>query len=147
MLDPIDVPRPVITYVGRQLHLDSSTSLLRYLERKQTRHAHCAEIRKVYGYHDFSDPAWRFRLSHWLYARTWLNYFAVPASLRYLRRFVMRLKRIWHNILRRRSQKDRFSWVRLSRLTEKYWPNLEIRHPRPGQRVAVNSTRGRSLVP
>ena len=47
LLDPIDVPRPVITYVGRQLHLDSSTSLLRYLERKQTRHAHCAEIRKV----------------------------------------------------------------------------------------------------
>ena len=72
LLDPIDVPRPVITYVGRQLHLDSSTSLLRYLERKQTRHAHCAEIRKVYGYHDFSDPAWRFRLSRWLYARTWL---------------------------------------------------------------------------
>ena len=70
--NPIDVPRPVVTYVGRQLHLDSSTSLLRYLERKQTRHAHCAEIRKVYGYHDFSDPAWRFRLSRWLYARTWL---------------------------------------------------------------------------
>ena len=45
--NPIDVPRPVITYVGRQLHLDSSTSLLRYLERKQTRHAHCAEIRTV----------------------------------------------------------------------------------------------------
>ena len=70
--NPIDVPRPVVTYVGRQLHLDPSTSLLRYLERKQTRHAHCAEIRKVYGYHDFSDPAWRFRLSRWLYARTWL---------------------------------------------------------------------------
>ena len=62
----------MVTYVGRQLHLDSSTSLLHYLERKQTRHAHCAEIRKVYGYHDFSDPAWRFRLSRWLYARTWL---------------------------------------------------------------------------
>ena len=27
--NPIDVPRPVVTYVGRQLHLDSSTSLLR----------------------------------------------------------------------------------------------------------------------
>ena len=71
--NPVDVPRPVITYVGRQLDLDPSTSLLRYLERKQTRHAHCAEIRKVYGYHDFSDPVWRFRLSRWLYARTWLS--------------------------------------------------------------------------
>ena len=71
--NPVDVPRPVITYVGRQLDLDPSTSLLRYLERKQTRHAHCAEIQKVYGYHDFSDPVWRFRLSRWLYARTWLS--------------------------------------------------------------------------
>ena len=77
----------------------------------------------------------------------WLNYFAVPASFRYLRRFVMRLKRIWHKIVRRRSQKDRFSWGRLSRLTEAYWPKLEIRHPWPGQRFAVNSTQGRSLVP
>ena len=94
-------------------------------------------------HHDVEDVA------EWLrkVVNGWLNYFAVPASLRYLRRFVMRLKRIWHNILRRRSQKDRFSWVRLSRLTEKYWPKLEIRHPWPGQRVAVNSTRGRSLVP
>ena len=94
-------------------------------------------------HHDVEDVA------EWLrkVVNGWLNYFAVPASLRYLRRFVMRLKRIWHNILRRRSQKDRFSWVRLSRLTEKYWPKLKIRHPWPGQRVAVNSTRGRSLVP
>ena len=76
----------------------------------------------------------------------WLNYFAVPNSSRYLRRFVMRLQRIWHHVLRRRSQKDRFSWVRLSRLTRMYWPKLEIRHPWPEQRFAVNSTRGRSPV-
>ena len=77
----------------------------------------------------------------------WLNYFAVPNSFRYLRRFVLRLKRIWHHVLRRRSQKDRFSWVRLSRLAEKYWPKLGIRHPWPGQRIVVYSTRGRSPVP
>lgn len=71
--NPIDVPRPVIAYVSRQLQLDPSTSLPRYLERKQTRHAHCAEIQKVYGYRDFHDAAWRFRLSRWLYARTWLT--------------------------------------------------------------------------
>ena len=71
--NPIDVPRSVIAYVGHQLHLDPSTSLDRYLERKQTRRAHCAEIRKMYDYHDFHDAAWRFRLSHWLYVRTWLT--------------------------------------------------------------------------
>ena len=30
------------------------------------------------------------------------------------------------NWLRRRSQKDRFSWVRLSRLTKMYWPTLAV---------------------
>ena len=64
--NPIDVPRPVIAYVGRQLQLDPSTSLPRYLECKQTRHAHCTEIQRLYGYHDFHDAAWRFRLSRWL---------------------------------------------------------------------------------
>ena len=94
-------------------------------------------------HHDVEDVA------QWLgkVVNGWLNYFAVPNSTRYLRRFVLRLKRIWHHTLRRRSQKDRFSWVRLSQLTEKYWPKLEIRHPWPGQRIAVNSTRGRSPVP
>ena len=43
----------------------------------------------------------------------WLNYFAVPNSSRYLRRFVLHLKRVWHHILCRRSQKDRFSRVQL----------------------------------
>jgi len=55
--NPIDVPGPVIAYVGRQLQLDPSASLPRYLERKQTRHAHCAEIQKVYGYRDFHEAA------------------------------------------------------------------------------------------
>ena len=61
-------------------------------------------------HHDVEDVA------QWLgkVVNGWLNYFAVPNSTRYLRRFVLRLKRIWHHTLRRRSQKDRFSWVRLS---------------------------------
>ena len=101
------------------------------------------EVLRRRMHHDVEDVA------QWIgkVLNGWLNYFAVPNSLRYLRRFVIRLKRIWHHILRRRSQKDRFSWVRLSRLTEMYWPKLEIRHPWPGQRIAVVSTRGRSPVP
>ena len=42
----------------------------------------------------------------------WLNYYAVPTAYRYLRRFVLRLTRMWLYILRRRSQKDRFKWAR-----------------------------------
>ena len=68
----------------------------------------------------------------------WLNYFAVPTSYRYLGRFVQRLKVLWLRTLRRRSQKDRYSRDRMERLTAKYWPTLEIRHPWPSQRFAVN---------
>ncbi len=68
----------------------------------------------------------------------WLNYFAVPTSSRYLGRFVQRLKVLWLRTLRRRSQKDRYSGDRMERLTAKYWPTLEIRHPWPSQRFAVN---------
>ena len=69
----------------------------------------------------------------------WLNYYAVPTSYQYLHRFVRRLKQLWLKVLRRRSQKDRFTMVGINRLTEKYWPKLEIRHPWPDQRFAVNS--------
>ena len=67
----------------------------------------------------------------------WLNYFAVPTSARFLYRFLLRLKRLWFKTLRRRSQKDRFSWAQVDTLTTKYWPKLEIRHPWPDQRLAV----------
>ena len=101
------------------------------------------EVLRRRMHHDVVDTA------RWLgkVVNGWLNYFAVPTSSRYLRRFVIRLKRMWHKILRRRSQKDRFSWARLSRLTETHWPKLKIRHPWPDQRFAVNSTQGRSPVP
>ena len=77
----------------------------------------------------------------------WLNYYAVPTSFLFLSRFVDRLQRLWLKSLRRRSQKDRYQWTSLARLTATYWPRLEIRHPWPDQRFAVNSTRGRSPVP
>lgn len=48
----------------------------------------------------------------------WLNYYAVPTSYRYLRRFAERLKRVWLRILRRRSQKDRYRWGRLEALCD-----------------------------
>ena len=81
----------------------------------------------------------------------WLNYFAVPTSTLYLRRFVERLKRLWLKVLRRRSQKDRFSLDQIKILVEKHWPRPLIRHPWPDQRLAVSvshgGTRGRSRMP
>ena len=81
----------------------------------------------------------------------WLNYYAVPGSIRHLYRFVRRLTRMWLALLRRRSQKDRAKWTSVVRLTERYWPRVEIRHPWPDQRLAVNArreaTQGRSRMP
>ena len=81
----------------------------------------------------------------------WLNYYAVPTSSRFLCRFLLRLKRLWLSILRRRSQKDHFTWASIARVTARHWPKLEIRHPWPDQRLAVSATggatRGRSRMP
>ncbi len=77
----------------------------------------------------------------------WLNYYAVPTSFRYLARFVARLKRLWLKAIRRRSQRDRFGWHDLERMTVRFWPKLTIRHPWPSQRLAVNATLGRSRMP
>ena len=61
----------------------------------------------------------------------WYNYFAVPTSYPYLKRFEQRLKREWMTTLRRRSQKDRFPWERLDVLCESLWPELRVLHDCP----------------
>jgi integrase len=71
--NPIEVPTIVIDHVARQLGIDDVSCLSRYMERKQTRHDHRAEIRDLYGYRDFGEPPWPFRLSRWLFLRAWLG--------------------------------------------------------------------------
>ena len=43
----------------------------------------------------------------------WLRYYAVSMSSRFQRLFIYILKWIWLKALRRRLQRDRFSWQRL----------------------------------
>ena len=89
----------------------------------------------------------KLALAQWL-ARVingWLNYYAVPGSSKALSKFVYVVKRLFMRTLRRRSQKDRTSWLSLGRLTNALWPAPTIRHPWPDQRLAVK-TRGRSPV-
>ena len=73
----------------------------------------------------------------------WLNYYAVPGTLHGLRKFVSAVKRLLLRTMRRRSQKDRFSWPALERLISFHWPKPTIRHLWPNQRLNIN-TRGRS---
>ena len=66
---------------------------------------------------------------------------AVPGSGRFIRAFHRRLQRLWMRALRRRSQRARFSWKRLERMTEILWPRASIRHPWPDQRFTVKHPR------
>lgn len=73
LTDPTDVPLGVISFIAKQIGINDVTSLHKYLERKQTRYAHCIEIQQRYGYVEFNTSPWKFRLIRLLYERAWLN--------------------------------------------------------------------------
>jgi len=77
--------------------------------------------------------------------RGWLQYYAVPTSYRYLRKFAEQLKRRWMRVLRRRSQKDHFQWEQLEALVDRFWPRVRIVHPWPDRRYRV-TTQGKSRM-
>ena len=95
------------------------------------------EVLRRRMHHDLHEVArWLGRV-----VNGWLNYFAVPTSSLQLEQFVRALQRIWMKVLRRRSQRGRFSWKRLQVLVDRYWPKPRIRHPWPGARFAVKYPR------
>ena len=83
----------------------------------------------------------RHKVAQWLgwVIKGWLNYYAVPGTSRIFKNFVWEVKRLLIRTLRRRSQKDRYSWPALERLVSFHWPNPTIRHPWPNKRLTVNT--------
>jgi RNA-directed DNA polymerase len=69
------------------------------------------------------------------------EYYAVPTNFRALQAFLYRVNDLWRWTLRRRSQKGRVSWERVTKLSADYLPRPRIRHPWPGARFAVNHPR------
>ena len=69
--------------------------------------------------------------------RGFFAYQAVPTNGPALRAFYYYVKRIWLRTLRRRSQKDRFSWQRMHGLAADWLPQPRILHPYPDKRFAV----------
>jgi hypothetical protein len=55
--------------VAAQLGIHDVACLADYAARPATAWEHAAEIRRQYGYRDFTDPAESFRLMRWLYTR------------------------------------------------------------------------------
>jgi RNA-directed DNA polymerase len=78
--------------------------------------------------------------------RGYFAYHAVPTNSAALRAFRYYVERLWLRTLRRRSQKDRFSWERMIRLANDFLPQPRILHPWPNVRFAV-TTQGGSRMP
>jgi len=74
-----------------------------------------------------------------------LAYYAVPGNGRAINAFRVQIGRHWLRALRRRSQRYRLSWERMTRLIARWLPPVSVVHPYPEARFAVR-TQGRSPV-
>jgi RNA-directed DNA polymerase len=68
-------------------------------------------------------------------------YHAVPTNGRAIAAFRYHVTNLWRRSLRRRSQQDRLTWERITRLAHAWLPLPRILHPWPNQRFAVKHPR------
>src|SRR5262249_13338030 len=78
--------------------------------------------------------------------RGYFVYHAVPTNFSALSAFRYHVTRLWLRTLRRRSQKDNFTWARMAKLAHDFLPQPKILHPWPSVRFAV-TTQGGSRMP
>jgi group II intron reverse transcriptase/maturase len=71
----------------------------------------------------------------------YFNYHAVPGNLSRLCIFRNRVIRLWRWALRRRGQKRRPNWARMSRLAQRWLPVPRALHPYPAARFAAHHPR------
>jgi RNA-directed DNA polymerase len=68
-------------------------------------------------------------------------YHAVPTNQRALSAFRYHVVELWRKSLRRRSQKTKLTWERMTQLVNDWLPIPRILHPWPNQRFAVKHPR------
>ena len=73
-------------------------------------------------------------------------YHAVPTNAHALGAYRHHVLDLWRRSLKRRSQKDSTTWVRMDRLATEWLPPPHVLHPWPEDRLIVK-TRGRSRMP
>jgi group II intron reverse transcriptase/maturase len=78
--------------------------------------------------------------------RGYFAYHAVPTNFPALSALRYYVTRLWLRTLRRRSQKDNFTWERIIKLANDFLPQPKILHPWPIVRFAV-TTQGGSRMP
>jgi group II intron reverse transcriptase/maturase len=80
---------------------------------------------------------------HWLrrVVSGFFNYHAVPTNGRALVAFRNHVETLWQRSLRRRSQRDKTTWLRTKKLAEDWLPKPRTLHPWPEKRFAVRHPR------
>jgi RNA-directed DNA polymerase len=73
--------------------------------------------------------------------RGYFAYFAVPTNSRMLSAFRAHIAERWFRSLRRRSQRHRMCWDRMSRLIDRFLPPVRVLHPWPDKRFRVSHSR------
>ena len=73
--------------------------------------------------------------------RGYFNYHAVPTNGQAMVVFRHHVTDLWRRTLRRRSQRDRMTWERMTRLVDDWLPKPLILHPWPSDRFAVTHPR------
>ena len=109
--------------VKRITRCDRMRAKLREIKEELRRRMHCPIP---------EQGAWIRRV-----VRGFFAYHAVPTNGAALTAFYYHVKRIWLRTLRRRSQKDRFSWQRMDSIAADWLPQPRILHPYPDRRFAV----------
>jgi len=77
--------------------------------------------------------------------RGYFQYHAIPGNWKVLGAFRTQVTRMWYKTLRRRSQKSRLNWGRMTKIADAVLPPARILHPWPEQRFAA-TIQGRSPV-
>ena len=68
-----------------------------------------------------------------------LAYYAVPGNTDAVKAFRHQVTRHWLKALRRRSQRTRMSWERMSRIATRWLPPVRVMHPFPEVRFAART--------
>ena len=71
LTDPLDVPKPVLLIMAKQLSIELSDDITIAYNSDVQRRRHATEIRSYYGYVDITERQVGFRLTRWLYALCW----------------------------------------------------------------------------
>ena len=71
LTDPMDVPKPVLLNLARQLSIELPDDVAIAYNSDVQRRRHATEIRTNYGYIDITERQVGFRLTRWLYALCW----------------------------------------------------------------------------